>query len=664
MSRHWRRLLMLMIALPLGGLAPWDTRETPHPWQPPGLAMTAQLTGDVAAVAVHGAFAVIGVGRALRVLDISQPTNPVLVGEAAVLATPVAALAFATTASSHGQQPPNFLYLTAGATLFVVDFTHPLSPTIVGSCDLPAVGEDIAVAAMPGAAGSWLIYAYVAAGEAGLRIIEVSDPMRPRAVGSYDTPGHAWRVAADLTSVPGQVYAHVTDERGYLYIVNVSDAAYPELTAVLDNLQSGDVAVADGYAYVGGNSYFFIVDLSDITQPQVVAVAVTAPIGFVSRLTVAERHVLSFGDVGRVAIVDVTNPQRPLAGGYYDTFGEPGGIATLAALPGQETPLAYLASGSRGLQVISGADPTRPQRLGWFDLPGNAYGVTAAGALAYVSDRDGGLHVVDVSQAEQPRQVAAYDSAGVAWNTALVGDVAYVAAGAAGLRIVDVHDPLRPWELGFFSPFCFIRDVAVTGHDAYATDRRLGRLVVLDVADPTHPQQVSVFDSPGGAYAVAAVGNLVYLADGVGGLRIVDVTKPDSPAEVGFWQSPGVAVDVVVSGTLAYVAGREEGLHIVDVSEPTRPQLLATFDTPGLVWGVARQGTFVYLADGPAGVRVVDVADPARPREAAAYLTPGYAWSVAAAGEHLYVAAESGGLVILRWAPRNSLYFPLLPQRR
>ncbi len=105
MSRRWGWLLVLMIALPLGGLAPWDARETPHPRQPPGLAMTAQLTGDVAAVAVHGAFAVIGVGRALRVLDISQPTNPVLVGEAAVLATPVAALAFATTASSHASSP-------------------------------------------------------------------------------------------------------------------------------------------------------------------------------------------------------------------------------------------------------------------------------------------------------------------------------------------------------------------------------------------------------------------------------------------------------------------------------------------------------------------------------------------------------------------------------
>ena len=661
MFQRWGWLLALLLMLHPAGWAGHEEKGRALTLPPAELVMVGQLTGDVTAVAVEGERAAIGLGRAVRALDITHSTSPTLMGQPLWFPGVVSALAFATTAPGQAQLPPAFLYVVADATLFVVDFSNPARPALVGSCALAAAGKDMAVAAVPAETGGWLIYAYVAAGEAGLRIIEVSDPAQPREVGYYDTPWFTWRVAADLTSRPGEAYAHVIDKLGSLRIVRVTDAAHPVLAGAHAGVY-GDVAVTAGYAYVSGDGGITILDLSDITEPRQVGSISGYQVHFIPRLAIAQGRAFVVDEKGYMAMADVANPQHPLFyAGRYRTRGAPAEVVALPVLPGQENALAYAASGRQGLQVISWADVTNPQRSGWLDAPGNAYGVTAAGALAYVSDRDGGLHVVDVSQAEQPRQVAAYDSAGVAWNTALVGDVAYVAAGAAGLRIVDVHDPLRPWELGFFSPFCFIRDVAVTGHDAYATDRRLGRLVVLDVADPTHPQQVSVFDSPGGAYAVAAVGNLVYLADGVGGLRIVDVTKPDSPAEVGFWQSPGVAVDVVVSGTLAYVAGREEGLHIVDVSEPTRPQLLATFDTPGLVWGVARQGTFVYLADGPAGVRVVDVADPARPREAAAYLTPGYAWSVAAAGEHLYVAAESGGLVILRWAPPNSLYFPFVP---
>ncbi len=80
------------------------------------------------------------------------------------------------------------------------------------------------------------------------------------------------------------------------------------------------------------------------------------------------------------------------------------------------------------------------------------------------------------------------------------------------------------------------------------------------------------------------------------------------------------------------------------------------------MWGVAVEDAWVYLADGPAGVRVLDVSNPARPREAAAAITPGYAWNVAVAGDYVYAAAESGGLVILRWAYPQSLFFPFLPQ--
>ncbi|MFZ1465988.1 MAG: hypothetical protein WAV60_18235, partial [Anaerolineae bacterium] len=387
----------------------------------------------------------------------------------------------------------------------------------------------------------------------------------------------------------------------------------------------------------------------------------------------AERRVFVLADSGIVNTINVANPQRPLVSWrYYDTLGEAGEVA-LAMLPGQETPLAFVACGSRGLQVISGADPTAPMRVGWFNLPGRAYGVSLASqsvceagsctpqVLAYVADHDGSMHIVNVSQPDQPAQMAAYDSTGMAWNVTLDEQIAYVAAGPKGMRIVDVQDPGQPWELSFFQPYdTFIRDVAIAGRYAYAADRMHGRLYSLDMSDPVHPAEIGLFDSPGGAYAVTAVDNLVYLADGAAGLRIVDVSKPDSPFEVGSWQSPGVAVEVAVSGTLAYVAGREEGLHIVDVSNPAQPQLVATYDTPGLVWGVAVDGTSVYLADGPAGVRLLDVSNPARPRAAAAYVTPGYAWNVAVAGDQVYVAAESGGLVILRHAMLQLQYLPLV----
>jgi hypothetical protein len=64
-------------------------------------------------------------------------------------------------------------------------------------------------------------YAYVAAGLAGLQVIDVSDPGNPRLVGGLDTPGSAEGVA-----VSGQ-YAYVADGEWGLHILRIGDAATP-----------------------------------------------------------------------------------------------------------------------------------------------------------------------------------------------------------------------------------------------------------------------------------------------------------------------------------------------------------------------------------------------------------------------------------------------------
>ena len=65
---------------------------------------------------------------------------------------------------------------------------------------------------------------------------------------------------------------------------------------------------------------------------------------------------------------------------------------------------------------------------------------------------------------------------------------------------------------------------------------------------------------------VAVSGTHAYVADNYGGLRVVDVSDPTSPQEVGFYRAwdavakvgfsatPKMALNVAVAGGLAYVA--------------------------------------------------------------------------------------------------------------
>ena len=78
------------------------------------------------------------------------------------------------------------LYIAdAHAGLRVIDISNPSNPVEVGYYDTPGYAWDVAVS------GS---YAYIADGISGLRVIDISNPSNPVEVGYYDTPGYAWGV--------------------------------------------------------------------------------------------------------------------------------------------------------------------------------------------------------------------------------------------------------------------------------------------------------------------------------------------------------------------------------------------------------------------------------------------------------------------------------------
>jgi len=60
---------------------------------------------------------------------------------------------------------------------------------------------------------------------------------------------------------------------------------------------------------------------------------------------------------------------------------------------------------SRGLRVISVADPEHPVEVGYCDTDGWAHSVTVSGDYAYVADGGNGLRVISVTNPEHPEEV-------------------------------------------------------------------------------------------------------------------------------------------------------------------------------------------------------------------------------------------------------------------
>lgn len=195
-------------------------------------------------------------------------------------------------------------------------------------------------------------YAFVAAGSAGLVVVNVSDPAQPAVVATRDTPGNANDVRID------DRYAYVADGPAGLQIIDIIDPRAPVIVGAIDTPgDASDVIMANNIAYIADGS-------------------------------------------SGLVLVDVSSPTSPIVVGSISTGGTARGVdlSGTYAIVADDLP-------SAGLRVINVANPSNPQMTGSLALNGNPKDVRVSGTIAYVPAYSGGMHVVDFSTPATPLRI-------------------------------------------------------------------------------------------------------------------------------------------------------------------------------------------------------------------------------------------------------------------
>jgi len=133
-------------------------------------------------------------------------------------------------------------------------------------------------------------------------------------------------------------------------------------------------------------------------------------------------------------------------------------------------------------------------------------------------------------------------------------------------------------------------------------------------------------------------------------LRIND---PGNPLMIGSVPTTNAqGVDVVssdLSDEWVYVADGEAGIKIVYVRElfTAGPKIIGQVKTPGFANKVRIEGNFLFVADGPAGLTIVDVTDRTNPQIVRTINTNGNALDVAVFGAFAFVANGNNGMAVV-----------------
>ncbi len=190
----------------------------------------------------------------------------------------------------------DYAFVAAGsAGLQVVDVSDRTAPEVVGSLDTEGTSIDVKIVGD---------LAYIADGEAGLKIMDVSDPLNPSLVSSIDTAGIAQDVVVQLE------YAYVADGNSGIEIFNISNPETPISTSVLGGLSNvTGIAVEQDVVVVTAGSAMVAIDVTDRNSPMRLG---SVNIGQVKDLVLSDgfAHVASYSQGYRV--VDVRNPMNPV----------------------------------------------------------------------------------------------------------------------------------------------------------------------------------------------------------------------------------------------------------------------------------------------------------------------------------------------------------------
>jgi len=489
-------------------------------------------------------------------------------------------------------------------------------------------------------------HAYVAAEGAGLRIIDVNDPVKPVEIVSIDLRGdtNAVEIYRDLVLV-------VSGDG--LQAFRVDDPSSPvEVSVDGGRLIGRVVASPDAVFGIGFNESIQVFVPSAFHALRKIA-------EFPMELQAIDAVAIS-GDYLYVAaldgwidnglhVYDVSIPWRPAEIGLltiYDSFSD-------LVVEGAE---AYLAvqgsSGLGGLRVIDVEDPSNPTLLGSMETPWTAR-LTVHEGRVFLGTSPGVLKTIDVSDPTAPRLIGEMAVGGGQITDVQRSGNAVCALDDFGVWLIDMSRPGSPRQIGYAQTAPLRAGMAVSEGIAYVSG--FGEITVFDLVGPDAPEEVGDISTAGADrfYGIDVVDGYAFVATAgsEGGLTIYDVSRPTEPVEVGAIDGVPSARGVVVQGGVAYLTAEHEGLHLFDVREPSAPVHLALAELDSIAG--AELSHPIAVSNGVAAVstradvRIFDVSDPRLPTEVAVLDWLGDPMSVAISGETLYVIDRGRGLWII-----------------
>ncbi|MEO8232335.1 MAG: T9SS type A sorting domain-containing protein [Ignavibacteriota bacterium] len=369
-----------------------------------------------ARIIFDGNYGYVAIGDAgVAIYNLVNPASPVYV--TTILTTGRAASLY-YGAITIGGTPTGHVFVAnrnPAPGISAINVSNPSSPVTTSF-----------LAAVPAATGSAFIpfyyngKTYVAYGSAGLRILDVQNPSNVSLLGTADLGGDSRAVV-----VSGN-YAYVAARDSGVYVVDVTNPAVPIKIKTLQTPRARGIAINGSIVYVAASdSGMGMIDISNPTNPIILGYTGTEVYG--ENVSV-NGTIAGITDYGQITFYDLTNPVNPIKKGSTGSFttGNEG-----FSINGN---YAFVPDGD-SLKLFNITDLNSPTLTSKIYTGGYGYMSAVDGDYCYVASEGTGVRAINISNPTVPVESAFYDDVPQSRGVAVNGKYVYVAEKGDGLTV-------------------------------------------------------------------------------------------------------------------------------------------------------------------------------------------------------------------------------------
>jgi len=342
----------------------------------------------------------------------------------------------------------------------------------------------------------------------GLPTSTITPTLSPTPLPTFKRLG-SWSTSREARNVfVRDEFAYIANGEGGLILLDISDPNNPEEVSKVDLNNVQNVIVEDQIAYVAEqgqlednklmNDKLIIINFENPADPQILGTY--EPEGALAYQTLNNMAIddktIYLGLSDRVIAVDVDDPSQP------ETLGEFSFSSNISS-PGVAVSDGIVYLQANRLHVVDFSDPFEPVEIGGFDS-GWGSSIKVMDQKAFIASWDAGLIILDVSNPANPVKLGEFME--------IVGNFNLIPTGAASRQIF--------LDLAISNARAYLTFSFGLNQGTWTQVLESG-IVTINISDPANPSKINTTSDFDEVSSIATADDLVFVTDTTRGLFLL-----------------------------------------------------------------------------------------------------------------------------------------------